>query len=89
MRHRWLRGIWFASCNICHDQHQNCRSMVVAPDGRIHAQTELKQEQLLTASLDIDQATQAMFRFDTEGCARMLFGDTVLPHEYSGAGRTG
>jgi ribosomal-protein-alanine N-acetyltransferase len=75
--------IWFASCNICHDQHQNCRSMVVAPDGRIHAQTELKQEQLLTANLDVDQATQAMFRFDTDGCARVLFADTVAPREYS------
>ena len=77
--------IWFASCNICHDQHQNCRSMVVAPDGQIHAQTELKQEQLLTANLDIDQATQAMFRFDTDGCARVLFADTVQPHEYAEA----
>src|SRR5947207_283887 len=41
--------IWFASCNICHDRHQNCRSMIVAPDGCIHAQTELKREELLTA----------------------------------------
>lgn len=79
--------IWFASCNICHDKHQNCRSMVVAPNGLIHAQTELKQEQLLTANLDIDVATQAMFRFDTDGCARVLFADTVEPHEYA-AGRT-
>jgi len=75
--------IWFASCNICHDEHQNCRSMVVAPDGRIHAQAELKQEQLVVADLDIDQATQAMFRFDTEGCAKMLFADTVQRHEYA------
>ena len=74
--------IWFASCNICHDQHQNCRSLVVAPDGQIHAQTELKQEHLLAADIDIDLATQAMFKFDTDGCATVLFADTVAPEEY-------
>lgn len=78
--------IWFASCNICHDQHQNCRSLVVAPDGQIHAQTELKQEQLLVADVDIDLATQAMFKFDTDGCARVLFADTVERREYAGIG---
>ena len=57
--------------------------MIVRPDGQIHAQTELKQEQLLVANIDIDEATQAMFRFDTDGCARVLFGDTVQPHEYA------
>lgn len=75
--------IWFASCNICHDQHQNCRSMVVAPDGQILAQAELKREQLLVADIDIDLATQAMFKFDTDGCARVLFGETVKRHEYA------
>jgi hypothetical protein len=24
-----------------------------------------------------------MFRFDTDGCARVLFADTVEPHEYA------
>jgi predicted amidohydrolase len=76
--------VWFASCNMCHDQHQNCRSMIVAPDGRIHAQAELKQEQLVVADIDIDLATQAMFKFDTDGCARVLFADTVAPEEYAG-----
>lgn len=75
--------IWFASCNICHDQHQNCRSMVVAPDGQIHAQAELKHEQLLVADIDIDLATQAMFKFDTEGCAQVLFAGSVERHEYA------
>jgi predicted amidohydrolase len=75
--------VWFASCNLCHDQHQNCRSLVVAPDGQIYAQTELKKEQLLVADIDIDQATQAMFKFDTDGCARVLFHDTVTRGEYA------
>lgn len=74
--------VWFASCNMAHGQHQNCSSMIVAPDGRIHAQAALKREELLVADLDIDLATQAMFKFDTDGCAKVLFADTVAPVEY-------
>ena len=77
--------IWFASCNLCHPQHQNCRSMVVAPDGRIQAQAELKQEQLVVAEIDIDRATRAMFNFDLAGCAEVLFADTVQPAEFASA----
>lgn len=76
--------IWFASCNACLE-HQNCRSLVIAPDGRVHAQSDLKREQLLVADLDIDKATQAMFRYDLEGCAEILFADTVKPEEYASA----
>ncbi len=75
--------IWFASCNLCHPEHQNCCSMVVAPDGRIHAQAELKVEQLLVSDIDIDLATQAMFKFDTDGCAQVLFANTVAKNEYA------
>lgn len=77
--------IWFASCNLCHEQHQNCRSMVVAPNGQIHAQTELRREELLVADLDIDLATRAMFNFDVDGCAQVLFADTVKREEYAAA----
>ncbi|MCE9605390.1 MAG: carbon-nitrogen hydrolase family protein [Planctomycetia bacterium] len=77
--------IWFASCNICHDEHQNCSSMIVAPDGRIHALAALKHEELLVADLEIDLATQAMFKFDTDGCAQVLFSDTVRQEEYAPA----
>ena len=69
---------------VCHEQHQNCRSMVVAPDGRIQAQAELKREELLVADIDISRATQAMFKFDTDGCAKVLFADTVARGEYAG-----
>ena len=75
--------IWFASCNICQDDFQNCRSMIVAPDGQIHAQTELKKEELLQAEIDVSLATHAMFKHDTEGCAKMLFAETVKPQEYN------
>ena len=76
--------VWFASCNMAHVQHQNCSSMVVAPDGRIHAQAALKREELVVADLDMSLATQAMFKFDTDGCARVLFAETVAREEYAG-----
>ena len=79
--------VWFASCNMCHEQHQNCCSMIVEPDGRIHAQAELKQEQLVVADLNIDLATRAMFQFETDGCAKVLFADTVERAEYADAGK--
>lgn len=75
--------VWFASCNCCHDPHQNCRSLVVAPDGRVHARTALRREQLLITDVDIDLATRAMFEFDPEGCADVLFAETVVRDEYA------
>jgi predicted amidohydrolase len=76
--------IWFASCNACLE-HQNCRSLIIAPDGQVHAQSELKREQLLVADLEMERATQAMFRYDLEGCAKLLFADTVKLQEYASA----
>jgi predicted amidohydrolase len=77
--------IWFASCNACLVPHQNCRSMVVAPDGQVHARAELRQEQLLAAEIDVGRATRAMYRFDRDGCAEVLFAGTVRPEEYDAA----
>ena len=74
--------IWFASCNACLE-HQNSRSMIIAPDGQIHAQAEMKHEQLVVAEIDVDRATRAMFNFDMEGCAELLFADTVRREEYA------
>ena len=76
--------IWFASCNVCYPEHQNCRSMIVAPDGQVHAQTELKREELLIADIDMAQATRAMFEFNLEACTPLLFADTVSPDEITG-----
>ena len=50
------------------------------------AQSELRREELVVADLDIDRATRAMFNFDREGCADMLFAGTVRPEEYAAAG---
>lgn len=75
--------IWFASCNACLVPHQNSRSMVVAPSGEIHAQTELQEETLLVTKIDVDLATRAMFKFDLEDCAEVLFSDTVQREEFA------
>ena len=78
--------VWFASCNACLVPHQNSCSLIMAPDGQVHAQTKLQREELLVSDIDIDRATRAMFNFDRDGCAEMLFGDTVNPEEYADGG---
>lgn len=75
--------IWFASCNACLDQYQNCRSMIIAPNGQVQAQSELKREELVVADIDIAKATRAMFTYDLEGCAEVLFADTVKRDEFA------
>lgn len=77
--------IWFASCNAFLDPHQNCCSMIVAPDGQIKAQAELLREELVVADIDVDLATQAMYKYDLEQCAAPLFADTVAREEYASA----
>jgi predicted amidohydrolase len=78
--------VWFASCNACLVPHQNSRSLVVAPDGQIWAQTELRREELLVTDLDVARATRAMFEFERGGMADVLFGSTVRPEEFAAAG---
>jgi predicted amidohydrolase len=82
--------VWFASCNACLPPHQNSRSLIVSPDGRIHGQTELCREELLVCDIDVEQATRAMFRLsESEGAealadtASLLFAETVAPQEYA------
>ena len=82
--------VWFLTTNICHDQHQNCRTMVISPDGVVKAQSELKREELVVAEIDTDLATRAMYKFDVgetsdDDCAKMLFADTVKKEEYKAA----
>jgi len=87
--------VWFASCNACLPPHQNSRSLIVAPDGRIHGQTELCQEELLVRDIDVEQETQAMFRMSQgptatalADTADLLFADTVAAEEYAAAVQT-
>ena len=81
--------VWFASCNACLPQQNSC-SMIVAPDGRIQAQTQLQREQVIVEEIDIDLATRAMFRIgegeqDTavDDSGAMLFADTVDRSEWT------
>ena len=57
--------IWFASCNCAHVPYQNCQTQIVAPNGEIHAECEMKREELLISDIDVDKATRSMFNFDT------------------------
>jgi hypothetical protein len=78
--------VWFASCNACLVPHQNSRSLTVAPDGQICAQTQFRREELLVSDLDVARATRAMFEFERDGMADVLFADTVRPEEFATAG---
>lgn len=75
--------VWFASCNSSLVPHQNCQSMVVAPDGQVVAAAELCREELVVADLDMTLATRAMFLDDPEITARQLFADTVAREEFA------
>jgi ribosomal-protein-alanine N-acetyltransferase len=79
--------IWFASCNACLDPYQNSASLIVAPNGTIHAESTLKREELVVADIETDLATRAMFLDDMQGEAELLFGDTVDPSEFASAVR--
>ncbi len=65
----------------------------MAPNGRIHAQTELMREELLVSDIDTELATRAMFRLGDQGLvagaledsAELLFADTVKREEYARA----
>lgn len=75
--------VWFASCNSAFVPYQNCRSMVVAPDGLVAAQSELGRQELVVADIDLALATRAMFLDDPEITARQLFADTVARDEFA------
>ena len=75
--------IWFASCNAALKPHQNCHTMIAAPNGEIAARCEMKKETLLTCDIDVDKATRAMFEFDMAGCAEVLFSEETVPPQYA------
>lgn len=75
--------VWVASCNCCYEEHQNSTSLVVAPDGRVVGETGLGEETLLVRDIDPEQATRALFLYDLEGCAPILFGDQVRREEFA------
>ncbi len=62
---------FFVTANMCHT-HNNCRSLIVGPDGLIQSASELAQEMLIIADLDPDRATHAFLNDDLATMAKAL-----------------
>ncbi len=75
--------VFFISANIS-IEYQNCRSLVVGPDGTLRVASELRREELLVADIDPSEATHAMYLFERDGIGDLLFGDAVEREEYAG-----
>jgi predicted amidohydrolase len=63
--------IFFVSANMAHPRN-NCRSLVVAPDGLIQAASELGREMLVKTELDLGKATHAFLKADPKEQMRVL-----------------
>ncbi|MCK4962762.1 MAG: carbon-nitrogen hydrolase family protein [Anaerolineales bacterium] len=63
--------IYFVSANMSHSRN-NCRSLVVAPNGLIQQSSVLGQEMLLVADIDPDLATHAFLHEDSARRMRAL-----------------
>jgi predicted amidohydrolase len=63
--------VWFVSANMCHPAN-NCRSLIVGPNGLIREASVLAQEMLIYADVDPDLATHAFLKDDLEDMARAL-----------------
>lgn len=63
--------IYFISSNMSHAKN-NCRSLIVAPNGLIVQASVLTQEMLITADIDTGLATHAFLQDDLEKMAKAL-----------------
>lgn len=63
--------IWFISANMCHERN-NCRSMIVAPNGLIEKASELGREMLIVADVDPARATHAFLKDNLDDMAKAL-----------------
>lgn len=63
--------VYFVSANMAHERN-NCRSLVVSPNGLIAASSELAREMLVTADLDLALATHAVLKQDPDELMRVL-----------------
>jgi predicted amidohydrolase len=62
-------SLYFVSANMSHP-HNNCRSLVVAPDGLVQGASVLGQEMLLVAGLDPALATHDFLQNEPPGLGR-------------------
>jgi len=63
--------IYFVSANMCHPRN-NCRSLIIGPDGLIIQASELGQEGLIAAEVDPAKATHAFLKDDPVAMAKAL-----------------
>lgn len=64
-------SIYFVSANMCHPRN-NCRSLIIGPDGLILQASELGEEALLMADLDPRKANHAFLHDDPAAMAKAL-----------------
>ncbi len=63
--------LYFVSANMCHARN-NCRSLIIGPDGLILEASELGKEALLTADVDPQKANHAFLKDDPAVMAKAL-----------------
>lgn len=63
--------VYFVSCNMSHPRN-NCRSLVVGPDGLIVAASTLGREMLLAADVEPEKATHAFLKDDPAAMMKAL-----------------
>jgi predicted amidohydrolase len=63
--------VYFVSANMCHARN-NCRSLIIGPDGLIVAASELGKEALLVAQVDPRKANHAFLKDDPAAMAKAL-----------------
>ena len=63
--------LWFVSANMSHPKN-NCRSLIIAPNGLIDRASVLTREMLITADIDTDRATHAFLQDNLEKMAQAL-----------------
>lgn len=63
--------VYFVSANMCHARN-NCRSLIIGPDGLILAASELGKEALLAAEVDPSKANHAFLNDNRAAMAKAL-----------------
>ena len=63
--------IYFVSANMCHARN-NCRSLIIGPDGLIVKASELGREDIISAEIDPLRANHAFLKDDPVAMAKAL-----------------
>ena len=63
--------IYFVSANMCHARN-NCRSLIIGPDGLIIQASELGREEIISAEIDLLKANHAFLKDDPVAMAKAL-----------------